>query len=65
MGDLGEGTGPNLSHVGSSVGRTQAWIAEHIRNPKTHTPMSQMPAYKDIMRPQDIESLASHLAAQK
>ena len=36
--------GPDLTTVGEDAKHTKEWIAEHIRNPKAHTPQSRMPA---------------------
>jgi ubiquinol-cytochrome c reductase cytochrome b subunit len=45
----GEGgkTGPDLSAEGSR-GRTREWLAEQIRNPKSHNPASAMPAFSGL-----------------
>jgi outer membrane lipoprotein-sorting protein len=59
------GGGPDLSHEGSDATRTVQWIADHIRNPKTHTPGSSMPAYGSRMSAANIQTLATYLASLK
>jgi outer membrane lipoprotein-sorting protein len=59
------GTGPDLSHEGSDPEHTAKWIADHIRNPQSHTPGSRMPAYGSRMSDANIRTLAEYLAGLK
>jgi cbb3-type cytochrome oxidase cytochrome c subunit len=58
------GKGPNLAKVGANHDKT--WIAEHIRNAKTHKPMSRMPEYPEAkLNEKDLNTLAEYLAGLK
>lgn len=57
--------GPNLAHVGGNAEHTQAWIADHIRDPKSHNPRSRMPGFADKMSAEEIDQLAEFLASLK
>jgi mono/diheme cytochrome c family protein len=61
----GRGKGPDLTRVGADSTHTVDWIAEHIRNPKTHKPDSRMPSFDGKLSPADIRALAEMLAAMK
>lgn len=61
----GGGRGPDLTHVGSDPTHTAAWIADQIKDPKSHNPSSRMPAYQGRMTDQDIQTLSSYLAGLK
>jgi mono/diheme cytochrome c family protein len=61
----GRGKGPDLTRVGADSTHTVDWIAEHIRNPKTHKPDSRMPSFDGKLQPADIRALAEMLAAMK
>lgn len=61
----GGGGGPDLSHIGSDPAKNAKWIADHIRNPQTHTPGSSMPAYGSRMSAANIQTLATYLASLK
>jgi len=39
----GGGVGPDLT--GLAQRRSDAWMKEHIRNPRSHNPYSQMPSF--------------------
>jgi mono/diheme cytochrome c family protein len=60
-----KGKGPDLSHVGSEPGRTAEWLAEHIRDPKSHKPTSTMPGFAGKLDDQQIKTLADYLAGLK
>lgn len=55
--------GPNLAHVGSQPGRDAAWLADHIRDPKSHNPRSRMPPFADKLTEEEIGQLAEFLAS--
>jgi mono/diheme cytochrome c family protein len=57
--------GPDLSKAGADPVHTVDWIAEHIRNPKSHEPKSTMPPFADTLKPEEIKALAEFLAAKK
>src|SRR5437016_248419 len=40
------GRAPDLTHVGADPTHTAEWIADQIKNPKSHNPASRMPAYQ-------------------
>jgi mono/diheme cytochrome c family protein len=61
----GKGRSHDLSRVGADPTHTVEWISDHIRNPKSHSPNSRMPAYKDKIQPQDLRNLAEFLASLK
>ncbi len=54
---------PDLSHEGAQ--HDASWIADHIKNPRTHNPSSRMPAFEGRMSDADIQGLATYLASQK
>jgi cytochrome c551 len=56
--DLGGGVGPSLQKVGARL--TQQQIAATITNGK-----GVMPAFKDKLKPEEIDALSSWLAAKK
>ena len=57
------GQAPDLSHEGAS--RDAKWIADHIKDPKTHNPASRMPAFGGKINDKDLTTLAQYLASQK
>jgi len=61
----GRGKGPDLTRVGSDPAHTVDWLAEHIRNPKTHKPESRMPSFDGKLQPSEIRALAEFLAGKK
>lgn len=55
---------PDLSHIGGS--HPKDWIVAHIRDPKSHKPMSRMPAYgEDKLNGKDAGTMADYLAGLK
>ena len=62
----GMGRGPDLTHVGASAEHTEQWLADHIRDAKSHKPMSRMPPFgPDKINDADLMTLAEYLASQK
>lgn len=55
--------GPDLSHIGASPEKTVAWIADHIRDPKSHNDRSRMPAFAEQLSDDEIVGLAELLAS--
>jgi cytochrome c551 len=60
--DGGRGRGPDLSSIGSK--RSADWIADHVRDPKSHNKNSGMPKF-DRMGDDDLKTLAGYLAGLK
>lgn len=59
-------SGPDLSKTGADANHTAAWLAAHIRDPRSHSPQSRMPASgPDKISDADLNSLAEYLASQK
>jgi cbb3-type cytochrome oxidase cytochrome c subunit len=57
------GRGPDLSKVGAQHPRD--WIADHIRDPKSHKPESRMPPFADKLSQEDLGAVADYLASLK
>ena len=57
--------GPDLSHEGANPQHTEQWIADHIKNPQSHTPGSRMPSFAGKMADSDIQTVAAYLASLK
>jgi cbb3-type cytochrome oxidase cytochrome c subunit len=58
--------GPDLTMVGVDAKHTKEWIADHVRNPKAHTPQSRMPASgPEKISDADLDALAAYLASRK
>ncbi len=55
--------GPDLSHIGASSDKTVEWIADHIRDPKSHNQRSRMPAFAEQLSDEEIIALAELLAS--
>jgi len=58
-----KGKGPELTTVGAKHDR--AWIIEHVRNPRTHTPKTSMPPYEAKISDADMQALGDYLAGLK
>ena len=59
-------SGPDLTKTGADANHTVAWLAAHIRDPKSHSPQSRMPATgTDRISDADLTVLAEYLASQK
>ena len=59
IGGVGGSVGPDLTHVGSR--RNREWIAEQIKNPKSHDPDSIMPSFSSVS-PKDRGDIADYLS---
>lgn len=57
--------GPDLAKVAADPTHTKDWLAEHIRNPKSHKPESRMPAFEGKLSADEIKSLGDYLAGLK
>lgn len=58
----GRSKAPNLATVGKS--HDAAWLAAHVKNPKTHEPNSKMPAF-DKLSEVDLKAIGEFLASLK
>lgn len=65
IGGAGGRMGPELTKVGAESEHTEQWLADHIKNPKTHKPNSTMPAYEGKINDKDMETLTKYLASLK
>ena len=60
----GRGMGPDLTKVGAK--RDKDWIVAHIRDPKSHNPMSRMPSTgPDKLTDADAGTIGEYLAGLK
>ena len=62
IGDKGGAIGPELTHVGKN--RDSLWLATQIRDPKSHNPNTQMPAFSQIPEG-EIHALIGYLVSLK
>ena len=62
IGGKGGIIGPDLSHVGKQ--RDSDWLTKQIKDPKSHNPTTQMPAYPQFSE-EEIQGLISFLAGLK
>ena len=59
-------SGPDLTKVGAEPERTKQWLADHVRNPKSHKPQSRMPANgPEKISEGDLSALADYLVGRK
>ncbi len=59
-------SGPDLTKVGADLERTKQWLADHVRNPKSHKPQSRMPASgPEKINDGDLSALADYLVSRK
>ena len=59
-------SGPDLTATGAKAAHTKQWLADHVRDPKTHSPQSKMPASgPDKISDADLDALAEYLASRK
>ena len=60
------GRGPDLTSTGANPEHTRQWLADHIRDPKTHKAESRMPTFgPDRISDADLALLAEYLASRK
>ncbi len=59
----GGNVGPDLSEEGGK--RTVEWLAQQIKDPKSHNSQSIMPAFGSKLEPAQIEALAGYLFSLK
>ena len=65
LGGGGRGQGPDLSHVGAEAEHTATWLADHVKNPRTHNPNSRMPSFEGRINEKDLAALGTYLASLK
>jgi mono/diheme cytochrome c family protein len=61
-GSGGRRRGPDLSRVGANPVHTVDWLMEHVRNPQSHNPDSNMPAFAGRISENDLRALANYLS---
>jgi mono/diheme cytochrome c family protein len=61
----GRQVGPDLSNEGGDPLHTSKWLADHIRNPRSHNPGSGMPAFDGRLSASSIRAIAEYLASLK
>ncbi|MFO0806661.1 MAG: cytochrome c [Gemmataceae bacterium] len=57
------GMGPNLAKVGAT--RTPEWLADHVKDPKSHTPGSKMPEFGSKLKPEELKSVTDFMTGLK
>src|SRR5690348_12440019 len=57
----GGNTGPELTNTGAKPEHTIKWLADHVTNPKMHTPTSAMPAFGGTIKGSNLTALATYL----
>ena len=64
-GPKGKMGGPDLSKITEDPSKNADWIAEHVKNPKTHSPESRMPSFDGRLTPEQIRKLADYVMSLK
>lgn len=62
IGGKGGIIGPDLTHVGNK--RDPLWLSKQVKDPKSHNPNTQMPAYPQLSD-EDIQALVTFLSELK
>jgi mono/diheme cytochrome c family protein len=62
---MGRGRAPDLGKVGQDPVHTADWLADHIRNPKSHKKESRMPPFENKIKAEDLRAVAEYLASLK
>ena len=52
-----------LAKVGAN--RTPEWLADHVKNPKTHKPESTMPDFASKLNAEELKSVTDFMAGLK
>ena len=55
--------GPNLAKVGGT--RAPEWLADHVKNPKSHKPESGMPEFGSKLNAEELKSVTDFMAGLK
>ena len=58
---IGSSKGPSLAKIGAEPGRTANYIPDSIRDSKSKNADPKMPAIKDVLKEDEILSLAEYL----
>jgi mono/diheme cytochrome c family protein len=61
IGGKGGQAGPDLSKTGADAKHTVQWFMDQVKNPKTHTAGSTMPAYEGKIKGADLTNLSIFL----
>lgn len=64
-GPKGKMGGPNLSKLAADPAHTPDWLAEHVKNPQQHKPMSRMPKFEGKLSDEDIKSVVEFMSKLK
>lgn len=56
-------SGPNLSKVGGN--RSAEWLADHVKNPKSHKPQSMMPEFGSKLNADELKSVTDFMTGLK
>jgi mono/diheme cytochrome c family protein len=57
--------GPDLAHVAADPAHTREWLADFIRDPKSHKANAKMPAFGGKLNDQEFKDLLDYLASLK
>lgn len=56
---------PNLAKVAADPAHTPDWLAEHVKNPKSHKPGSTMPPFEGKLSADELKSVTEFLSTLK
>ncbi|MBX9583832.1 MAG: cytochrome c [Gemmataceae bacterium] len=60
------GGAPDLAKVAADPAHTPEWLAEHVRNPKAHSPGSKMPTFDaSKLSDEDLKSVVEYMSKLK
>jgi mono/diheme cytochrome c family protein len=57
--------GPDLSKVAADPEHTAEWLAEHVRDPRSHRPDSRMPRFGGKLSDDEIRAVAGYMTGLK
>jgi mono/diheme cytochrome c family protein len=60
-----KGGGPDLSKVAADPEHTAEWLAEHVRDPRSHRPDSRMPRFGGKLSDDEIRAVAGYMTGLK
>lgn len=56
---------PDLGKVAADPAHTPEWLAEHVRNPRAHSPGSKMPEFASKLSDEEIKSVVDYMTKLK
>lgn len=56
---------PDLGKVAADPAHTPEWLAEHVRNPRAHSPGSKMPEFASKLSDEEIQSVVDYMSKLK